>query len=102
MNKYKPYSQVLIFCILSVIIFLYFFHARTNTIYGDDLSLYRDHIGIKSILERMNIQSVNEKFRPIWGFVLNFIIYFFNIYKYFTYLFLWSFIISFNFTIKVE
>src|ERR1700722_19220328 len=78
MDNFKPFNKVLIFCILSIVIYLYFFHARTTTIYGDDLAMYREHLNVKNIFDRINSGKANEKFRPVWGFIVNFLIDFFN------------------------
>ena len=85
MNQFKISNTILVFLILYVVIGLYFFHFKTETIYGDDLFLYRDHFDMKNMIDVMNVAKINEKFRPVWGIVLNFIINSFHaaIYKYY-------------------
>ncbi len=63
----KSKRNVLILCVMAlpVIIYLYFLPWKTNTIYGDDLYIFKDLSNSKGILEMIRLSMVSGKFRPM-------------------------------------
>lgn len=85
MYKTKTYQHIIIFCVFAIAIYLYFFTAGVSTIFGDDLVLYREHITTKDFFVRLNVARTGEKFRPVSGIAVNFLIDFCkkSLFKYF-------------------
>ncbi len=73
MNKSRSYSLVALLAI-PIIIYFYFLRWRTNAIYGDDINIYMGHFGLHSFGEKVNMDLVFGKFRPIHGLVVNFLV----------------------------
>ncbi|RNI29231.1 hypothetical protein [Rufibacter latericius] len=60
------------------IIYYYFLPWKTNTIYGDDLIMFRDHYVLKTFNERIHWHLAFQKYRPVHGLVMNFVIEWFG------------------------
>ncbi len=72
-RKDNYYLQIVLLLLMPVIIYIYFLKWKTNTIYGDDLYLFQQHEGISGFSEKMNMPVTFEKYRPIHGLSMNFI-----------------------------
>jgi hypothetical protein len=77
-NNSKKYSVVMLLIAIPILIYFYFLRWRPNIIYGDDLNIYMSHFSLHSFGERMNLDVMYGKFRPIHSLVINFLIEFFK------------------------
>jgi hypothetical protein len=62
-NKFLYYTASAVFIFL--IIFFYFLRWRTRTIYGDDLYVYDDHLGLKTFSQIISYPPGGGKYRPV-------------------------------------
>jgi hypothetical protein len=86
MNKSRSYSLMALVAI-PIIIYFYFLRWRTNAIYGDDINIYMGHFGLHSFGEKVNMDLVFGKFRPVHGLVINFLVEVFKKHLKYYYLF---------------
>ena len=78
MNRSNKTLQILSLGLIPVIIFLYFYRWKTNTIYGDDLFAYRDHFRVIEFSEKLKLFISSQKFRPISWLAYETVITFFK------------------------
>src|SRR5260221_8377294 len=69
----SQFSIVYIFAV-PIIIFLYFLQWKTHCVYGDDLNVYSQYMGLKTFSEKMNMPVAALKFRPIHGISIQLLI----------------------------
>src|ERR1700754_4517752 len=66
------------FVALACIIYFYFLNWRTDTIYGDDINIYNGYFGLHGFIDKMNMDLGFEKYRPVHGIAVQFLIEFFH------------------------
>jgi hypothetical protein len=70
-----------------IIVYFYFLKWRTNVIYGDDISIFTAYSGLHGVWDKLNIDSVFQKFRPVQGLAINILINVFEKHLKYYYLF---------------
>jgi hypothetical protein len=78
MKKTPDYSFLLVLIATPVLIFLYFLKWRTSTIYGDDVSLYLYQTGAHSLTDKINMDLIYQKYRPVHGLAMQGLVTFFQ------------------------
>ncbi len=73
MNRNKKILFSLCVMAVPIIIYFFFLQWKTNTVYGDDLYVFRDLLKNSSISKIINSTATNGKFRPVAAFSLKFI-----------------------------
>ena len=71
MGNKKNYYFLIFLLAAPVIIYFYYLKWKTNTIYGDDLYIFMNHSGPISIGEKINLDILSGKYRPIHGVTLH-------------------------------
>lgn len=74
MRKTRNYSFIIAIVAIPVIIYFYFLRWRTTAIYGDDLNIFMGHSGLHSLGEKINMDLVYGKFRPVHGLATDLLI----------------------------
>ena len=74
MGNKKNYYFLIFLLAAPVIIYFYYLKWKTNTIYGDDLYIFMNHSGPISLGEKINLDILSGKYRPIHGVTLHWII----------------------------
>ena len=66
--------MIVISITIPFVIYFYFLQWRTAAIYGDDLSIFIRHAGLKDFGSRINLDLLYGKFRPVHGFMVDLLI----------------------------
>lgn len=73
-TKNSFFLFLLFLIVVPIIIYFYFLKWKTDTIYGDDLLMFRDVTGTNSFIERLNWHVAFQKYRPVHGLSMQMII----------------------------
>src|SRR5436190_21208802 len=73
-KRYRTLLFILVLIAVSIIIYLYFLKWKTDSIYGDDLYLFKDHASLNTFSEKIKIPLSAGKYRPVHGLGLHFLI----------------------------
>ena len=73
MGKSTIYFRILALFGMPILIFCYFFLYRTQTIYGDDLFIFRDFEDIRNGKDQLSLMLASQKFRPISFFLMKWV-----------------------------
>ncbi len=74
MTKLKYIVFLLLVIAIPIIIYLYFLPWKTTTMYGDDLYIYKTHAALHNFSEKINIPGLFQKYRPVHGLSMHFLI----------------------------
>ncbi len=74
MTKFKYIPVLLLVIAIPVIIYLYFLQWKTTTMYGDDLYIYKTHAALHTFSEKVNLPGTFQKYRPVHGFGMHFLL----------------------------
>ncbi|HTE09561.1 MAG TPA: hypothetical protein VK645_01305 [Chitinophagaceae bacterium] len=74
MIKRTSFFLIVISIAIPFVIYFYFLQWRTAAIYGDDLSIFIRHAGLKGFGSRINLDLLYGKFRPVHGFMVDLLI----------------------------
>lgn len=66
--------MLLLVIAVPMIIYLYFLQWKTTTMYGDDLYMYKAHAALNTFSEKINLPGSFQKYRPVHGFSMHFLI----------------------------
>lgn len=78
-DKNKNYLLLLLFFIaIPFIIYFYFLKWKTDTIYGDDLFIFKQYSELHGFFQKINLPTVSGKYRPMHGLSLYLIIEWFQ------------------------
>ena len=78
MGNKKNYYFLLFLVAAPVIIYFYYLKWRTTTIYGDDLYIFKNHASAQRFADKINLDILSGKYRPIHGITLHWIIELFS------------------------
>lgn len=73
-NKYLLFSLIAV----PIIIYIYFLRWKTDTMYGDDLLMFRDLGRLDTFIQKVNWHVAFQKYRPVHGVTMHLIIEWFQ------------------------